>query len=588
MKTSKSKIKQNKDRYLAIINEIAEMENPQEDDIKRIFFRHPDVEGNLFSKSKVLRAYKTLKKQGDVGLEPEIEQKFLKAVQKKKIRTLSGVTPVTVLTKPYPCPGKCIFCPNDVRMPKSYLSSEPGAQRAYNNKFDPYFQTFNRLVALKSIGHPTDKVELIILGGTWTSYPEAYRIWFIKRCFEAMNDFSEKSKKSAILDFLDTSKLEMPFEEPKLDEINGENFSVTYNEIISKAQKDLNKMEKAAWQELEKVQKKNEKVQSKCVGLVIETRPDEINEKSVIEIRQLGATKVQIGIQTLNDDVLKINNRGHSVAVTRNAFNLLRQAGFKIHAHWMCNLYGSDTKKDVEDYKKVFSDPAIKPDELKIYPCALIQSAELMRYYRDGKWKPYSDEELTYVLTECYKNTPRYCRLTRVVRDFPSDDIVRGNKKTNFRQIVEKKLLGEGFKLNDIRGREIRDKKVRREDLELKITEYETEVADEFFMEFVTKEDKIAGFMRFSLLKTGNYIEELNGCAVIREIHVYGQSVEVGEKVKGKAQHIGLGKELIQKSVEIAKERGFGRVCVISSVGTRDYYRKNGFKDGVLYQYLEV
>ena len=584
-KPHKLNLKRDKDALLSIIKEICAMPKVTDDDVKRVFGKHPDADGHLFSKSKLNSAYHRLKKLGEVDLEPKIAQKLLLAIQKKRIRTLSGVTPVTVLTKPYPCPGKCIFCPNDVRMPKSYLASEPGAQRAYNNKFDPYFQTFNRLVALKSIGHPTNKVELIVLGGTWTSYPLDYQIWFIKRCFEAMNDFGAVADKNEV-ELLDTSKLEMPFDEKNLEELLGDDLSESYNKVITRALKKSDETEKATWRELAVVQEKNEKAKSRCIGLVIETRPDELSKEKVKQIRKLGATKVQIGIQTLNDEVLELNNRGHTVTVTRNAFNLLRQAGFKIHAHWMCNLYGSNSKKDVADYQKIFSDLAIKPDELKIYPCTLLKSAELMKYYQDGRWKPYTEEELAAVLIGCYKETPRYCRLTRVIRDFPSDDIVSGNKKTNFRQIVEKKLLDEGVKIMDVRGREIKDKKVSREELVLKVTEYETDVAYELFLEFVTESDQIAGFMRLSLLKQDSFIEELTGSAIIREIHIYGQSVEVGEKLSGKAQHIGLGKELIEKSKEIARKKGFEKLSVISSVGTREYYRRNGFKDGELYQFM--
>jgi elongator complex protein 3 len=335
--------------------------------------------------------------------------------------------------------------------------------------------------------------------------------------------------------------------------------------------------EAATWDELISSQKENETTRSRCVGLVLETRPDEINEEELMRIRKLGGTKIQIGIQSLNDEVLKLNKRGHDSRKTREATNMIRQAGFKIHAHWMPNLYGSDPKKDLEDFKKLFSDDSIKPDELKIYPCSLIASAELMKYYRDGSWKPYSEEELLWLLKEVMQLVPRYCRVTRVIRDIPGTDIVAGNKKTNFRQIVERELAKQGNESKDIRAREIRGRPVKEEELKLKTTRYETAVSQEYFLEFITKNDCITGFLRLSLPKIENYLDELKNKAIIREVHVYGQSLEIGKTKSGKAQHIGLGKSLIKEAEKIAKDEDFSELSVISSIGTRIYYEKNGF-----------
>ncbi len=519
------------------------------------------------------------------GKEREI---LLQNLQTKKVRTISGVTPVTVLTKPFPCPGACIFCPNDVRMPKSYLSDEPGAQRATKNKFDPYAQTFNRLIAYKAIGHPTDKIELIILGGTWSSYPEDYQIWFVKRCFDAMNNFSNNTELASV-----ELETEQPFDENSLHEISGEKIEKTYNQVVSMAllpKKIRAQKEKASWEELFAVQKMNESAQSRCIGLVLETRPDEITEEEAIRIRKLGATKVQIGFQSLNDNVLNLNKRGHGVDTTRNAVKILRRAGFKIHAHWMPNLYGSSPEADVEDYKKMFSDGDFMPDELKVYPCSLIASAELMQYYKKGLWRPYTDEELIFVLKNIYKLTPPYCRITRMIRDIGSHDIVTGNKRTNFREIIEKKLADEGAKLFEIRSREIRDQKVSRDQLKLDIYRYKTSVSEELFMQYVTTDNKIAGFLRLSLPfdRSTHFISELKGAAIIREIHVYGPSIEIGEKKKGKPQHLGLGKSLIAKAKKIAKENKFDKLAVISSIGTREYYAKNGFKIDGIYQSQDI
>ena len=582
MQNYKINIKQNKTSLINAINQLSKVSQPTDAKIYSIFKKNPINNGKMLSKSGLLIAYKKLSKSRDIKLSKEQEANFLKAIQMKKVRTSSGVTPVTVLTKPFPCPGKCIFCPSDVRMPKSYLSDEPGAQRALMNKFDPYLQTFNRLMAFKNTGHPTDKVELLVLGGTWTFYPEDYQIWFIKRCFDAMNDF-EKTKSTNML----PADMELPFDEESLSEINGEKIDKPYNLVVSKSlavKKKLSSTQYCTFEDLFKAHKKNETSKTRCVGLVIETRPDEITKAEILHIRRLGATKVQIGIQSLNDGVLKKNKRGHDVKQTRKALALLRQAGFKIHAHWMPNLYGSTPKKDIKDFEKLFTDKSIRPDELKVYPCSLIKSAELMKFYKSGKWKPYTEAQLLDVMVNTLPKTPRYCRLTRVIRDIPSTDIVDGNKKTNFRQIAEEELKKNKVKMQDIRSREIRSTKVLPKNLKLKLTQYDTSVSKEIFMEMVTASDKVAGFLRLSLPTKPAFVAELVGCAMIREVHVYGQSLELGSFKKGKAQHSGIGKYLIIEAKLIAKENNFKKLAVISSIGTRGYYKKLRFKLHDLYQ----
>jgi len=565
----------NRSNIIVLIKNISQLQEPTNEAILKLMQKSPLKEGKLISKSELINAYKVLKNKKALQISAAQEKNFFKNVRKKRTRTISGVTPVTVLTKPFPCPGKCIFCPNDVRMPKSYMSDEPGAQRAEANMFDPYYQTFNRLLALKNIGHPTDKIELIVLGGTWSHYPEKYQIWFVKRCFEAMNEF-EHYKKTEILKV----EAKPPLDEDLLEEIKGESMDKTYNQVIAKALLSRSveaQGETATWKELFAAHKVNETAKTRCVGLVLETRPDEITENELVRLRKLGGTKIQVGIQSLDDKVLELNKRGHDVAATRKAINLMRLAGFKIHAHWMPNLYGSSPEKDVEDFKKLFTDISIMPDELKVYPCSLIESAELMKYYKSGEWKPYSEDELRYVLTEVFKIVPRYCRITRMIRDIPSTDIVEGNKKTNFRQIVERELAKVDVRSEDIRAREIRGNKVNFGDLDIKVTEYQTKVSREYFIEYVTKDDEVVGFLRLSLPTEKSFIEEVKDSAMIREVHVYGQSVQIGKKGKDKAQHIGLGKNLLKKAEKIAKKQGFKNISVISSVGTREYYENNGF-----------
>ncbi len=477
------------------------------------------------SKSQVLDVYQRLCDQGYLEFDPDVRV----ALQTKPVRSQSGVTVVTVLTKPYPCPGKCIFCPTDYRMPKSYLHDEPGAQRAERYKFDPYEQTAGRIRALEQIGHPVDKIELLILGGTWSSYRRDYQEWFIKRCFDAMNGVE-----SATL--------------PAAQELNA-------------------------------------RAERRNVGLVVETRQDYINAEELRWFRYLGVTKVQVGIQSLDDRILALNGRGHDVQATRDAFRLLRLAGYKIHGHWMPNLYGATVESDVADYGRLWSDPAIQPDELKIYPTMLLENAELFDYWQRGDYKPYTEEEVIDVLMRCKVQTPRFVRLTRIIRDIPTTNVVEGFKKANLRQIAQQRLAKQGLRCHCIRCREVKRQKVAPDDLQLMVATYETDATTEQFLSFVTADDQIAAFLRLSLPHKDAElpIPELAGHAMIREVHVYGPVLPLGEDSQGEAQHMGLGTQLVEKAKVLAREAGYGRIAVISAIGTREYYRKHGFALDGLY-----
>ena len=578
----------------AIIGAIESASRFEERDLENLLRRHPKNGRGFFSKSELIRGYRALR-PGSSG-----EQAFVDRVRMKPVRTRSGVAPVTVLTKPFPCPGRCIFCPSDVRMPKSYLSSEPGAQRAAEHQFDPYRQTFSRLRSFRHTGHPVDKVELIVLGGTWSSYPEGYQVWFILRCLQAMNDFFAVSSDPAA-DPLLTFEPAVDFRQ--LDEtVQGEEIDSSdaaagrgYNQVVSDwtaahprtaaEARDQN----AGWADLLATQRENETSPIRCVGLSLETRPDRLDPAEVLRMRRLGATKVQIGIQSMDDDVLALNGRGHDTVRSRLAVGLLRQAGFKIQAHWMPNLHGSTPAKDREDFDRLFADPDVRPDELKVYPCSLIESAELMAYYRRGEWRPYEADELLDVLVHSLGATPRYCRLTRVIRDIPGTDIVTGNRTTNLRQVAEAEVTGHGLRCRDIRAREVGGRPVDPARLRLRRTDYEASGGREIFLEFVTVEDRIAGFLRLRLPAPAGTDEttppELVGKAIIREVHVYGAVVGLGAREKGRSQHVGLGRRLIAEALGIAAGAGFEQVAVISSVGTREYYRRLGFEDGELYQH---
>jgi len=533
---------------LAIITQIAKKPNPSDEEVIKILFKNPIKGIGIISKSKLLDEFNTLKAQGALKLSSKEQQNFLNAIQMRKVRTISGVSPVTIMTKPYPCPGKCIYCPNDPAVPKSYISNEPGAQRAISNKFDPYLQTYNRLVALQNIGHPTNKVEVIVIGGTWSFYPLNYRIWFIKRCFDALNDFSP-DKKSLI-------------------------------------KKNSHLFIEIPWENIMKAQKKNETAHARCVGLSVETRPDWISVSELITMRKLGITKVQIGIQSLKDQVLKINKRGHRVKSTAKAIGLLRMLGFKIQAHWMPNLLGSCPKGDTKEYTQLFTDENFKPDEIKIYPCSLISQTMLEKYYQKGLWKPYNTKDLIRLIKHCLLVTPRYCRISRIIRDISSTDILVGNRMSNLRQVVENEIP-KSKKIKEVRFREVRGLQIALSDLKMKSTSYLTFVSKEMFIEMVDKNDRLAGFLRLSLPVKQSPISELKNSALIREIHVYGASLGLGDSQEGKPQHMGIGKLLIEKALNLGRANKYRRVSVISSVGTKEYYRNNGFYDGTLYQHYD-
>ena len=497
----------------------------------RIVNVHARQTGRHFSKSELMQGYRLLVEAGKM----EQDRELARRLTRKPVRTHSGVAPVTVLTKPFPCPGQCIFCPTFERMPKSYVPDEPGAMRATQNEFDPYRQTESRLRSFQAIGHNVNKVELLILGGTWSSYPRDYQEWFVQRCLDAMNGRDSAS--------------------------------------------------------LAEAQKMNEQAAYRNVGMVIETRPDAISQREVAHLRRLGVTKVQLGLQSLDDHILEINKRGHTAEEMRQAVRTLRGAGFKIVLHWMANLYGDTLESDYEDFQRLWSDPAIRPDELKIYPNSLLKETELYRdYYLKGLYQPYSESDLVALLARCKPHVPRYCRINRIFRDIPSPNIVEGNKKTNLRQLVQNHMADLGTSCQCLRCREVRRQEVNIGDLRLDILPYETGINREYFISYVTPDDKVVGFLRLSLPNSPDVvpIDEIKQAAMIREVHVYGTALGIGKDSRGEAQHLGLGTKLVRQAEEIARAEGFNELAVISAIGTRDYYRKLGFEVDELYMGKEI
>lgn len=515
--------------------------------LRTILGKYPKDGSGFYSKSNLVAGYHHL--VDAELLEPSVG--LLGRIRMKPMRTASGVAPVTVLTAPAGCPSACIFCPDDYRMPKSYIHDEPGCQRAERDGFDPYKQTLGRIQGFEHIGHAADKVELLILGGTWSAYSRDYREWYVRRCFDAMNERS----------------------------YSGEPDSTSLQEAMTRNQSALHRN----------------------VGLVVETRPDWVTPEEVVHLRKLGVTKVQIGVQCLDDRILEMNNRGHDVEAVRDALDLLRTAGFKLHLHWMPNLYGATIETDREYFERFFSDLAIRPDELKIYPCSLIGGTVLYELYKQGKYEPYSEASLVTLLADIKPNLPPYVRVNRLFRDIPAHHIVAGVTTSNLREVVQAELQERGSFCGCIRCREINRSQVSEGKLELREYRYETSLTEEFFLSFeqptseTNPPSRIAGFLRLSHIKNQNtgshaFMDEIRGHAMIREVHVYGpaQGLHSREGDEGAAQHIGLGSRLLQEAARISRNAGFSHQSVIAAVGTRPYYAQRGFEQGELYMHRSL
>lgn len=535
---------------------------------------------------------------------PELEERLLRCLRMKPRRTASGVATITVLTRPWPCSGNCVFCPSDLRMPKSYLHDEPACQRAEANHFDPYLQVTMRLRALTEMGHPTDKIELIVLGGTWSDYPASYQRWFIRELYRALNDsMHAQGITDAQERYIEmwTSR-EHDFHSIHMDEYQAmlNEGKLTYNEAVHKLYD--HPREDASLEEVLEQHRLNEHAQHRVVGLSLETRPDAVTPENLALARQLGATKIQIGVQSCRQEILDICGRATSTAQIKHAFELLRLFGFKIHTHLMANLPGSTLAGDMADYRELTESPAYKPDEIKLYPCVLIEGTALARAVESAPtgepsstdnplatWKPYTEDELIELMADQLAATPPFVRVSRMIRDFSADDIKAGNKKGNLRQMVDQRLAQRSVNVQEIRSREIARNAPAPEDLHLDEVPFDTTISKEYFLQWVTPENKIAGFLRLSLPKA-EAIEALGNAApisptqaMIREVHIYGEAARIDEDGKA-AQHLGLGRKLIERACEIARKAGYTSINVISSVGTRNYYRKLGFVDADLYQ----
>ncbi len=483
--------------------------------------------------------------------ELENMQKLEKLLVKRAVRTISGVTPIGILTKAYPCPGRCAFCPTETKMPKSYLSSQPAAARALRNKFHPWKQVSSRIAALEDSGHPVSKLEIIVMGGTWSFLPKRYQSWFIKGVYDAANQFKSKNLKEAIV--------------------------------------------------------ANETAKHRIIGLTLETRPDYINEEELKRMRSYGCTRIEIGVQTVDDKVSDLNLRDQTRAQVARATKLMREYGFKFCYHLMPGLYGSTPEKDLVMLREIFEHEDFKPDFVKIYPCQVLPNSLLANWWKEGKFKPLDDVELIKMLLKMKKFVPEWVRIMRLLRDIPVGNILSGAKFSNLRQILQqqpkklKEILGDEefdeifhgkfeWPCRCIRCREIgfsKDDKQTDEPILVR-RDYDAAGGTESFLSYESPDKTIIyALLRLRRPDAGflseNYRSVLKNTALIREVHSYGSEVMVGDS-SGEGQHRGLGTKLMEEAERIAREEwGLKRMTVIAGVGTREYYRKFGYEEKCTY-----
>jgi len=457
-------------------------------------------------------------------------------VVKKPVRTISGVTPLTVVLKPRKCNhGTCIYCPGGDYVPQSYTNKSPAIMRALALQFDPYAQVKNRLYVLNKMGHPTDKIELIILGGTFLEYPINYQYEFIKKCYDALNDKDSPDLKTA---------------------------------------KEI-----------------NETTEHRCIGMCIENRPDNCSPEEIERMLEFGTTRVEIGVQIPDDEIYKKTNRGHTVQDVIEATKALKNAGFKLGYHIMPGLPYSNYAKDIEMFKKIFQSPLFRPDQLKIYPCQVIEDSPLAKTHKIIGFKPYDEKQTREILIKMMRMIPKYCRVMRMMREFPKEKLIEGVEKLDLRKDIEYDFRKSKENLKEIRMREVgfNQKKINL-DTKLKIIEYEASDGKEFFLEFVNKEDILFGLLRLRLYNDASQKrgDSIFNKALVRELHVYGHSVKIGEKEEHATQHTGLGKALLSKAEEITRKHNISKLSIISGIGVREYYKKLGYNLRGFYMVKEI
>lgn len=454
------------------------------------------------------------------------DMKYLREfLQTKPVRSGSGVSVIAVMALA-DCPGKCIYCPRGENAPQSYTGVEPATMRARRVKFDPYAQVKNRIWQLELTGHITDKCELIIMGGTFPALRKKFQENFIKRCFDALNEKKGKSLLAA--------------------------------------------------------QKINENAKHRCIGITIETRPDYCLERHIIQMLKMGTTRVEIGVQSTDNMILKKVCRGHTVNDVYEATQLLKDFGLKVCYHMMPGLTGISGKIDMASEKSqfdnIFHNSNFKPDLLKIYPTLVIPNTRLHSLWKSGKFKPLSKNQAKSILFHIKDIVPKWVRIQRMQRDISWEKIEAGPDTTNIRQLIQQEMNSVGDICKCIRCREVGHSNIIPEKITVGKMEYSASGGREIFISFEDFDKGILiGYLRLRF-PSKTFIKELEGCSLVRELHVYGQETSLGKRENEKWQHRGYGKALLKEAEKISKENGFDKISVTSGVGARAYYRKLGYK----------
>jgi len=471
--------------------------------------------------------------QSTIPEEAEILRPFL---QKRPVRTVSGVAVVATMTTPHECPhGKCAYCPGgpDLGVPQSYTGHEPATMRGIQNDFDPFRQVESRLTQLSTIGHSINKVELIVMGGDWCSKPPEYQEFFVKGCLDAMN--------------------------------------------------------RSVSADIEQAKKANETAEVRNVGLTFETRPDWVTQESIDTMLNLGATRVEIGVQTLSDEILQKVERGHGVTETVMATKMLRDSGLKVCYHIMPGLPGATMKSDLDTFKELFSDSRFRPDMLKIYPTIVVKNTKLYDWWQSGEYTPYTNEQVVSIVSDAVSTMPEYVRIQRMQRDIPLHQIEAGLNKGNLRELVHQRMKVNGQRNPTIRFREIGHFQMRSEEvinpdlIQLVRRDYNASDGTEVFLSFEDPDlDVLFGFLRLRRPSSDSHHSELTEkpSVMIRELRVYGPVVEIGKRNRDAWQHLGLGEKLMSEAEEIGRtDFDASQILVNSGIGVKEYYRALDFVD---------
>ncbi|MGM5482951.1 MAG: tRNA uridine(34) 5-carboxymethylaminomethyl modification radical SAM/GNAT enzyme Elp3, partial [Nanobdellota archaeon] len=532
----------------------------------------PDKQKLSKAKTKLAGKFRMKKIPTDIEILLHTPQEKIDKVKRflltKPGRTGSGVAVVAIMSYPFRCPhGECDMCPShtEEKVPQSYTGKEPATMRGIRNEFDAYLQVFNRLEQYIVTGHKPEKVELIIMGGTFMSFDPAYREDFIRDAFSALNTFSNLFYSES--EFL-PEKFREFFELPG-DVGNAQRTKNIHAKI--KKLKENNKETLATEQYL------NESAVCRCVGLTIETRPDYGKLSDGKEMLRYGCTRVELGVQSVLDKNLENINRGHSVQDTIESTKTLKDLGFKINYHLMPGLPQVSRQEDIDNFKKVFDDDSFRPDMLKLYPCMVMKKSKLYEKWKKGEFTPLNTKNAARLISEFKKYIPAYVRVMRVQRDIPTYAIEAGVEHTNLRQFVDK--LEHGCRCIRCReaGHVYSKKGILPENIKTVVRKYNASGGKEFFISLEDREkDILVGFIRLRF--PGEYLtkEITKNSAIVRELHVYGDLARIGEKTA--TQHRGYGKRLLEKAENIAKENSKDKVIIISGVGVRSYYKKYGYK----------